>query len=72
MHGPYSQEGIVKYTTMNILSQLTKARFALKRKIDDFQQVKNHTNLQLEETLNPLLNPYMNLLRKIKNKRFLM
>jgi len=57
---------------MNILSQLTKARFALKRKIDDFQQVKNHTNLQLEETLNPLLNPYMNLLRKIKNKRFLM
>jgi len=29
----------VKYTTMNILSQLSKARFALKRKFDDLEQV---------------------------------
>jgi len=57
---------------MNILSQLTKSRFALKRKFDVLKQVKNHTNLQLEELLNLLLNPYMNLLRKIKNKRFVM
>jgi len=35
---------------MNILSQLTKAIFALKRKFDDLKQVKNHTSLQLEET----------------------
>jgi len=39
---------------MNILSQLTKARFALKRKFDDLKQVKNHTNLQLEETFKPI------------------
>jgi len=44
----------VKYTTMNILSQLTKARFALKRKFHDLKQVKNHTNLQLEETFKPI------------------
>jgi len=39
---------------MNILSQLTKARFPLKRKFDDLKKVKIHTNLQLEETLKPI------------------
>jgi len=42
---------------MNILSQLTKARFALKRKFDDLKQVKNHTNLQLEKTFTFLKYP---------------
>jgi len=32
---------------MNILSHITKARFALKRKFDDLKHVKNLTNLQL-------------------------
>jgi len=49
---------------MNILSQLTKARFALKRKFDDLKQVKNHTNLQLEETLKPITEPLHELVKK--------
>jgi len=32
---------------MNILSQLIKARFALKRKFKNLKQVKNRTNLQV-------------------------
>jgi len=32
---------------MNILSQLIKARFALKRKFENLKQVKNRTNLQV-------------------------
>jgi len=47
----------VKYTTMNILWQLTKAGFALKRKFDDLKQVKNYTNLQLEKTFKPITKP---------------
>jgi len=51
---------------MNILSQLTKARFALKRKFDDLKQVKNHTNLQLKETFKPITEPLHELVKENK------
>jgi len=54
---------------MNILSQLTKARFALKRKFDDLKQVKSHTNLQLEETLNPITEPLHELVKENKKEK---
>jgi len=55
---------------MNILSQV--GRFALKRKFDDLKQVKNHTNLQLEETIKPITEPLHELVKENKKKRFLM
>jgi len=42
---------------MNILSQLTKARYALKRKFDDLKQVKKHTNLPWKVTFKPITKP---------------
>jgi len=54
---------------MNILSQLTKARFALKRKFDDLKQVKNHTNLQLEETFKPITEPLHELVKENKKQK---
>jgi len=54
---------------MNILSQLSKARFALKRKFDDLKQVKNHTNLQLEETFKPITEPLHELLKENKKQK---
>jgi len=53
---------------MKILSQLTKARFALKRKFYDLRQVKNHTNLQLEETFKPITEPLHELVKKNKKQ----
>jgi len=51
------------------LSQLTKARFALKRKFDDLKQVKNHTNLQLEETFKPITEPLHELVKENKKQK---
>jgi len=59
----------VKFTTMNILSQFTKARLALKRKFDDLKQVKNHTNLQLEETFKPITEHLQELFRENKKQK---
>jgi len=58
----------VKYSTINILSQLTNARFALKRKFDDLKQVKNHTKLQLEKTFKPVTEPLHELVKEKKKK----
>jgi len=54
---------------MNILSQLTKARFALKRKFDDLKQVKNHTNFQLEKTFKPITEPLHELVKENKKQK---
>jgi len=54
---------------MNILSQLTKVRFALKRKFDDLIQFKNHTNLQLEETFKPITEPLHELVKENKKQK---
>jgi len=54
---------------MNVLSQLTKARFALKRKIDDIKQVKNNTNLQLEETSKAITEPLHELVKENKKQK---
>jgi len=48
----------VKYTTINILSQLTKASLAL-----------NHTNLQLEETFKPITEPLHELIKENKKQK---
>jgi len=59
----------VKYSTINILSQLTNARFALKRKFDDLKQVKNHTKLQLEETFKAITEPLHELVKENKKQK---
>jgi len=53
---------------MDILSQLTKARLALKRKFDDLKQVENHTNLQLEETFKPITKTLHELVKENKKQ----
>jgi len=53
---------------MNILSQLTKARFALKLKFYDLNQVKNHTNLQLKETFKPIIELLHELVKENKKQ----
>jgi len=54
---------------MNILSQITEARFALKRKFNDLKQVENHTNLQLEETFKPITEPLRELVKENKRQK---
>jgi len=54
---------------MNILSQLTKARFALKRKFDDLKQFNNHTNLQLEVTFKLIIEPLHELVKENKKQK---
>jgi len=54
---------------MNILSQLTKARLALERKFDDLKQVKNHMNLQLEETFKPITELLHELVKENKEQK---
>jgi len=54
---------------MHILSQITKARFALKQKCNDLKQVKNHTNLQLEETFKPITEPFHELVKENKKQK---
>jgi len=40
----------------------------MKRKFDDLKQVKNHTNLQLEETFKPITEPLNDLKKNKKQK----
>jgi len=44
------------------------AKFALKRKFDDLKQVKNHTNLQLEESFKPITEPLHELVKENKKQ----
>jgi len=56
---------------MNILSQLIKARFALKRKFDDLEHVKNHTNLHFEVTFKPLAETLHELVKENKKQKII-